>query len=204
MAGTMRSATRWLAAATAVATVAFGVLTVGQLQAAAYVGLAAAVLFAGAGFRISASFADGAASDAIDYPFDVGQRGRRLGYTGIAAALGIAGFTFAAPFSLALLGHLGLILAGAAALLAPPMVVMLTIWTADGLSLRSGREAPGDPLIGATGALGIALLLAVLTAVTQLQVDFVFLAAFGGLVPTAFTLWSLVRLDRALGARPAA
>jgi hypothetical protein len=194
----LRSATRWMAAATAIAAVAFGLLTAGQLDLATYAGLAGAVLYALAGLRIDRALADRDAEDRIDYPFPLGQRGRRLASTALVAAIGIAGFTFAAPVSVALLGDLGLILAGAGALLAPPMVVMVAIWTADGLSLRSGHEAPGDPLIGAAGALALALVLAVVTATTQFQASFVLLAAFGGLVPALFTLWSLIRLDQAL------
>lgn len=194
----LRSGTRWLALSTLVAAVAFGLLTFGQVTLATYAGLAAAILYTAAGGRLSRGLGQPAEEERINYPFAAAQRGRRLAYVSLAATIGIAGYTFAAPFVFALLGPTGLIVAGAAAFLAPPFVVMLAIWTTDGISLRSGLEAPGDPLVGATLGLGLALILAVIGATTQYDPSFVLLAAFGGLVPSVFTLWSLARLDKAL------
>jgi hypothetical protein len=80
------------------------------------------------------------------------------------------------------------------ALAATADVVVLAVWAADGLSLRAGREEPGDPLVAATVSLIVALLLALVTATTGDGVSLPVLVALGGLAPSLFAAWSVVRL----------
>lgn len=177
---------------------AFGLLTLGELTWAARLGLVAAVLAAAAGLRTARVLASVPEDDRIQYPYDVAQRGRRLAWTSLLAALGLAGFAFAPDLVASSLGETGLIVVGAAALVGPPVALMVAIWTVDGISLRTGLEEPGDPLVGAVVSMTLALLLAALTAVTGWTIAFALIAAFGGLVPSLFALWGTTRIHRAL------
>jgi len=60
--------------------------------------------------------------------------------------------------------------------------------------LRAGREEPGDPLVAAAVSLIVALLLALVTATTGYGASLPVLVALGGLAPSLFAAWSVVRL----------
>lgn len=194
----LQTATRWLGISLVVSLIAFALLTVGRLTWAGRIGLLAAVLVTLAGLRTSRVLGEVPEDERIGYPYDVRQRGRRLAWTGLLAAAGLAGFVLAPGAVESNLGQSGLIVVGAAALLAPPVALMVTLWTVDGISLRSGDEEPGDPLIGAVGSMVLGLVLAALAAVTGWTVSFALIAAFGGLVPSLFGLWAALRIHRAL------
>lgn len=194
----LRSASTWLAAGTALAALAFGLLAFAMLDLAVFAGLAASLVVAVAGGRVAAAMREVPEDERIRYPFDLAQRGQRLAWTSLIAAIGIAGYGLAPGAVEASLGPVLLVFVGAAALLAPAMAVMLLVWTADGLSLRTGREEPGDPLVAASASMAVALALALVTATTGYDVGFALIVALGGLVPCLFVAWSLQRIGAAM------
>lgn len=197
----LRSASGWLLAGLAVAAVAFGLLVLAWLDLAAYAGLAASLLFVVGGFRLSGAMEAVPANERIRYPYHLAQRGRRLAWTALIGTVGLAGWAILGDVVAPWLGLTAVIVLGAAGLLAPAMILMLIVWTVDGIALHTGREEPGDPLVAATVSMTVVLLLAVVTTVTGYDVSFAILAALGGLLPTLFVLWALQRIRASL-ARP--
>lgn len=197
----LRSASGWLLAGLAAAAVAFGLLVFALLDLATYAALVAGVLFVVGGFRLSGALDEVPEDERIRYPYHLAQRGRRLAWTSLIGVVGLAGWALAGEAVAASAGLTALIVLGSAALLAPAMALMLIVWTVDGIALHAGVQEPGDPLVAATISLTLALLLAVVTAVSGYGVSFAMLAALGGLLPSLFVLWSLQRIRASL-ARP--
>lgn len=194
----LREASRWLLAGLALATVAFALLVFAQVTWSVFAGLAASLVLVVGGFRVAEAMDEVPEDERLRYPYHLAQRGRRLAWVSLLAAIGLTGYTIGPQLVASMLGPLGLIAVGAMALLGPSMAIMLAVWAVDGISLRSGREEPGDPIVGATVSLTLALVLAALTATTGFGVSFALLATFGGLVPCAFLVWSLWRIRGAL------
>lgn len=203
----LRSSSRWLSAGLLAAIAAFALVMFAWTTFAVYAGAASALLLLVGGLSVSRALAEVPEDERIRYPYHVRQRGRRLAWVSLLAGLGLGAFALwgdVAGISAALGPRLAILVA-AAAFLGIPTTVLVVVWTVDGISLRTGLEQPGDPLVGAAASLTLALALAFVSAVTQWSTSFAVLVAFGGLVPAAFALWSLVRIGDALGAaRPAA
>lgn len=198
----LHSATRWLSTGVLAAVLAFGLLILAFTAWAAYAGVASALILAAAGLRLARALAEMPEAERIRYPYHVRQRGRRLAWISLFAALGLAAFAAwgdVAGLSIAIGPRLA-ILAAAAGILGPPMALMVVVWTADGISLRTRLEEPGDPLVAAAASLALALALALLAAVTQWSISFSLLVAFGGLLPSLFVLWSLIRIGDSIQA----
>lgn len=198
MSDDLKAAGRWLGLGLATALVSSGLLVYGRLEWAAAVGAVGALLLAGAGARVTSALKALPDGRRIDYPYDAAQRGRRLAWTALVTTLGLTGFGLVPELAQSLVGPRLFVLVGGAALLGPVVTLTMALWTIDGIALSVGGQRPADPLIGATGSLGLSLVLAVGATTAGWPVSTVLLAAFAGLVPCLFLLWSIARLDRLL------
>lgn len=84
----VRSVVRWLAIAVATSSLAFGLLTFALTSWATITGIAAALLLAIAGVRLSGALSSTPEDEQIEYPYHVAQRGRRLALASLLAAGG--------------------------------------------------------------------------------------------------------------------
>lgn len=198
----LRSATRWMMAASAASLAGFGLLLFGRLEQAIPVGVLAGLVTTLAGLRISRAVSEDP-ERTIDYPYDAKQRGHRLALAGLVTAVCIGAFGMAPDWLATTLGPAAYTLVGGLALLGPVLVVTMAVWAVDGIALWGGLEEPADPLVGAVGSMVIALVLAVLTSTTGVTVGFGLLVALGGVVPSLFILWSLAKLSSTLSSTAA-